>query len=272
MDGKFSIDNAFEELNESGEEEFVRGDYTSEYLNKDLSTLEDEEIEVYNKRGWAKALFSREDFRLLNESYSQLDSKINSKKSNVLSDGTRIVEVNNKIVNIGGTFAEPEIYTVIAINAHNEVTAEFYKEVLIDNEKVRRYDRYECQDYWRLFESHFEKETIRVYISDDFKYFKKGTNRGQKAVLPSDFRNYGYTKQQQDRGRNGAEAQGTGAKYSLNDENSNRQTAQSLDGKFSIDNAFEDLNESGEEEFVRVDYTSEYLNKDLSTLEYEKRY
>lgn len=35
----------------------------------------------------------------------------------MLADGTRIVEVNNKIVSIGGTYNDPEIYSVLLINA-----------------------------------------------------------------------------------------------------------------------------------------------------------
>ena len=72
--------------------------------NIDLSTLDDNELRVYNKRGWTNELFTKEVRVLLNEKINELNPKVRQKTDNVLGDGSRIVEVNNKIVLIGGTF------------------------------------------------------------------------------------------------------------------------------------------------------------------------
>jgi hypothetical protein len=94
--------------------------------NIDLSTLDDEELQVYNKRGWRYNLFvtkdsngkvNTEDLSLLQEKFSELNSKNRQRTDNVLADGTRVVEVNNKLVLIGGTYEKPQVYSVLVINS-----------------------------------------------------------------------------------------------------------------------------------------------------------
>ena len=63
------------------------------YINIDLSTLDDEKIKVYNNRGWSYSLFNKEEIKLLNERFGELNSKY--KTDNVLGDGSRVVEINN---------------------------------------------------------------------------------------------------------------------------------------------------------------------------------
>ena len=55
-----------------------------------LETIDDKEIKVYNKRGWAYGLFNGEDMKLLNEKFSELDRRLNSRTVRILTDGIRM--------------------------------------------------------------------------------------------------------------------------------------------------------------------------------------
>ena len=99
---------------------------------------------MYNKRGWAYGLFNGEDMKLLNEKFSELDRRLNSRTDNMLADGTRIVEVNNKIVSIGGTYNDPEIYSVLLINAENVAINDLYGLIYLVKEEIFRDDDNGC--------------------------------------------------------------------------------------------------------------------------------
>ncbi|WP_293969154.1 hypothetical protein [uncultured Ruminococcus sp.] len=162
----------------------------------DLTTLDDEEIKVYNKRGWANQLFTNEDRKLLEGEFAKLKPVKTQRTDNVLGDGSRIVEVNNKIVLIGGTFAEPEIYCVLAINAANETEATDLKEVVFYEYKNYRRNKEALQSLFQYVQSC--EEDVRTYRAEDFYYTKGQKDYGERAVLPSSFKNYGYTEQFQD--------------------------------------------------------------------------
>lgn len=183
--------------NENVDIRYSKDDTIDDY--PDLTALDDEEIKVYNKRGWTYKLFTKEDRILLREKFNELDSEITRRTDNVLGDGSRIVEVNNKIVLIGGTFAEPEIYCVLAVNAANETEAEIFKGEIINelNDGEKRF-RYGIDNLCKLCQSNFGKEIIRACIADDFSYHKGQIDTGERATLPDSFKYYGYTKQFQD--------------------------------------------------------------------------
>ena len=162
----------------------------------DLTALDDEEIKVYNKRGWANQLFTNEDRKLLEGEFAKLKPVKTQRMDNVLGDSSRIVEVNNKIVLIGGTFAEPEIYCVFAINAANETEATDLKEVVFYEYKNYRRNKEALQSLFQYVQSC--EEDVRTYRTEDFYYTKGQKDYGERAVLPSNFKNYGYTEQFQD--------------------------------------------------------------------------
>lgn len=225
------------------------------YANIDLSTLDDDEIRVYNKRGWAVALFtdkySNEDLKLLNEKFNELNRRTNQRTDNVLGDGSRVVEVNNKIVLIGDTFNEPEIYCVLAINANNETVANDIKEVIFDEYKRYRQNRYRFADCCKVFESITGKQSIRTYLSEDFTYQKGGKDTGERAILPNSFQNYGYTKQFQNRGGNYTETEQDVSKelnlYDDYDDISFQHRRNSLSNREILANALESTAKTGEE-------------------------
>lgn len=173
---------------------FSKDDTIVDY--SDLTTLDDEEIKVYNKRGWANQLFTNEDRKLLEGEFAKLKPVKTQRTDNVLGDSSRIVEVNNKIVLIGGTFAEPEIYCVFAINAANETEATDLKEVVFYEYKNYRRNKEALQSLFQYVQSC--EEDVRTYRAEDFYYTKGQKDYGERAVLPSSFKNYGYTEQFQD--------------------------------------------------------------------------
>ena len=186
-----------------------------------LETLDDKEIKVYNKRGWAYGLFNREDMKLLNEKFSELDRRLNSRTDNMLADGTRIVEVNNKIVSIGGTYNDPEIYSVLLINAENETYAEYVKEEILGyvNEQ-RNYSRRKYEEIWETTPFVYGEENIRHYNAYDYIYKKGGDDTGLRATLPGDFSRYGYNKESNIRGTSDANAKGEVSAVQLDEDTS----------------------------------------------------
>lgn len=175
---------------------FSKDDTIVDY--SDLTTLDDEEIKVYNKRGWANQLFTNEERKLLEGEFAKLKPVKTQRTDNVLGDGSRIVEVNNKIVLIGGTFAEPEIYCVFAINAANETEADIYKEWFYRDSNEFKQSKEEFANNCKCYESSLGETFVRAYIAVDFSYYKGHKDYGERAVLPSSFKNYGYTEQFQD--------------------------------------------------------------------------
>ena len=186
-----------------------------------LETLDDKEIKVYNKRGWAYGLFNREDMKLLNEKFSELDKRLNGKTDNMLADGTRIVEVNNKIVSIGGTYNDPEIYSVLLINAENETYAEYIKGDVFDEIKCRKCNNVGMlEEIFRTVEFVQEKEDARFYNSFDYRYKKGRRDSGERATLPGDFSRYGYNKESNIRGTSDENAKGEVSAVQLDEDTS----------------------------------------------------
>lgn len=60
---------------------------------------------------------------------------------------SRVVEVNNRLVLISGTFKEPIIHNVLVINANNETDAEIIKEVIYNASSNYRQNRQRYSDF-----------------------------------------------------------------------------------------------------------------------------
>lgn len=185
-----------------------------------LETLDDKEIKVYNKRGWAYGLFNREDMKLLNEKFSELDKRLNGKTDNMLADGTRIVEVNNKIVSIGGIYNDPEIYSVFEINAYHEYEAERIKDDIKYVQTGNGRNRYSFEELGKLIENYKGKENVRFYSSTDYSYIRGRTEKGARAISTGDFSRYGYNKESNIRGTSDANAKGEVSAVQLDEDTS----------------------------------------------------
>lgn len=185
-----------------------------------LETLDDKEIKVYNKRGWAYGLFNREDMKLLNEKFSELDKRLNGKTDNMLADGTRVVEINNKIVSIGGTYNDPEIYSVFEINAYHEYEAERIKDDIKYVQTGNGRNRYSFEELGKLIENYNGKENVRFYSSTDYSYIRGRTEKGARAISTGDFSRYGYNKESNIRGTSDANAKGEVSAVQLDEDTS----------------------------------------------------
>lgn len=185
-----------------------------------LETLDDKEIKVYNKRGWAYGLFNREDMKLLNEKFSELDKRLNSRTDNMLADGTRVVEINNKIVSIGGTYNDPEIYSVFEINAYHEYEAERIKDDIKYVQTGNGRNRYSFEELGKLIENYKGKENVRFYSSTDYSYIRGRTEKGARAISTGDFSRYGYNKESNIRGTSDANAKGEVSAVQLDEDTS----------------------------------------------------
>lgn len=173
----------------------------------DLTKLDTKQIKVYNDYGWTYQLFTAEDFLLLNEKFNEKYNLYKNQNDFVLGDGLRVVEVNNKIVLIGGSFKNPIIYDVFVVNSNNETEAEIYKELLLNDTEDNWSSKQRYIDICKSYEHYSEEETVRNYESTDFSYHKGQKDSGERAVLPESFKNYGYTKQFQNRGRDNSDAE-----------------------------------------------------------------
>ena len=185
-----------------------------------LETLDDKEIKVYNKRGWAYGLFNGEDMKLLNEKFSELDRRLNSRTDNMLADGTRVVEVNNKIVSIGGTYNDPEIYSVFEINAYHEYEAERIKDDIKYGQTGNGRNRYSFEELGKLIENYKGKENVRFYSSTDYSYIRGRTEKGARAISTGDFSRYGYNKESNLTGTSDANAKGEVSAVQLDEDTS----------------------------------------------------
>ena len=185
-----------------------------------LETLDDKEIKVYNKRGWAYGLFNREDMKLLNEKFSELDRHLNSRTDNVLADGTRIVEINNKVVLIGGTYKEPEIYSVFEINARHEFDTESIKDDIKYGQIRYGRSRYSFEEFGKYEETCEGKDKVRFYSQTDYLYIRGRTEKGLRAVSKGDFSRYGYNKESNIRGTSDANAKGEVSAVQLDEDTS----------------------------------------------------
>ena len=167
--------------------------YSSRYADIDLNTLEDNELQVYNNRGWSDGLFTDEERKLLQEKFNELNTKTRQRTDNVLGDGTRVVEINNKLVLIGGPFEDPIIHDVFVVNSENETETNFVKEFIYNESKDYRKNKDEYTEFLVYVQFDEGEEVVRNYNSDDF-YYIRGRNT-ERATLPSNFKSYGYTKQ-----------------------------------------------------------------------------
>jgi hypothetical protein len=65
----------------------------------------------------------------------------------------------------------------------------------------------EYKEFLEYVQSYAGKEQVRVYSQEDFGYIRGRDKAWQRAEIPSRFKDYGYTKQFQERGRDNAETE-----------------------------------------------------------------
>ena len=179
----------YERMNENNLRD-SRYDFSPE---RDLNTLDDQEIKVYNDRGWSYSLFNEEDMKLLYEKFDEINQ---NKFTNdyVLNDGSVLTEVNNKMVLLYGTRDVPKVFSVFAINVDNEIDAEQIKELVYSEIGNYKRDRTSSGELLRYVQQRAGNGIVRYFEADDYRFAKGKEAARNRAVLPDGFKNYGYTQ------------------------------------------------------------------------------
>lgn len=225
-------------------QEDIRYSLDEEYDFSDPSKLDERELKIYNNRGWSYGLFNKEDMTLLSEKVRELKKDWN-KADNALWDGSRLVEINNKLVILGGTYKNPEIYNVLVINTNQETDAEFIKEdFYFEFNRCKKF-REVVANICKSIEIMQGEELVRFYDSIDYIY-KKGRGRNWiPATLPSNFKDYGYTEGRNERYGSSFRTGKSVSTVQLNEETDNNtdEKAGVIHDtlKFSIDDEYDDL-------------------------------
>lgn len=188
-------------------------------LTKDLDTLDDKALKVYNKRGWAYSLFSDEDMVLLHEKFDEYSQLKTRNSDNVLPDGSMVNDVNNKMLLIGGTRNSPEIYGVLYIDSDSENYAEYIKKGVYDDAKEFSINSRQFTNYLAGCAEGEGTQSVRFYDSTDY-YHIRGREQ-ERAIAPDLFEDFGYVKDYEIGRRLREEAQRTGIKY-LSDRDENQ--------------------------------------------------
>ncbi|MBR5782676.1 MAG: hypothetical protein IKY33_00450, partial [Clostridia bacterium] len=161
-----------------------------------------------NRIGWADELFSAEDKILLNDRFVDIMIRKDLGDAVRLKGNSYLLDINNKIVIIGGTFNNPVIRFVMVINTDNATYAQEIKEVIFTHEHLKSLTAREASSGISIYETYFGQEVVRGYNSQDFGYNAQSAHIF--ASLPKGFASYGYTEKQQDGSRVSGEDGGTG--------------------------------------------------------------
>ena len=175
-------------------------DKASKHISKsnqtDTDYIDRMSLKDYNNRGWAYSLLNKEDIRLFYEKVSETmrpNSKTTVKK---LADGTKIFDVNNKILFVGGTFKNPIIEFAVAINADNANDSEYIKENILGDAEYDRRTKERLASWLSFTSDSYGEEYIRFYNRKDFIATSE-TEKGniKRATLPDGFASFGYTRE-----------------------------------------------------------------------------
>ncbi|MBQ9742216.1 MAG: hypothetical protein IJV88_00885 [Ruminococcus sp.] len=167
----------------------------------DLSVLDAKSLKVYNDRGWARELLTAEDRVLLNQRIGEVFHKNSRYVRTTLADGTVVLDINNKILLLGGTLERPIICNVLVINAVSESDAELFKEDIYAYTEGKYITEEAYKERCRITQDCYGAQIIRHFDSSDYKYQKGQYDSGNRATLPDNWQNYGYTERKQDRRR-----------------------------------------------------------------------
>ena len=152
-----------------------------------------------NRIGWSKELFSAEDKKLLNDRIVDIMVRKNRGDAIWLPGNSYVVDVNNKVVIVGGSFKKPIIHYVAILNAGSATEAAIFKEVLLDENYVGGFTAIQAAAYCDIYAAVKGEKHIRTYSREDFVVSKtaKGNTR-RYADAPVGFKSYGYTGTQRD--------------------------------------------------------------------------
>lgn len=175
---------------------YSRNDYVVDY--SDLTILDDEQLDVYNKRGWARELFTSEDHVLLNQRMGEIFRPNSQYPRITLADGIVVLDLNNKIVLLSGKYGQEVIEGVFVQNAPSEDYAKYIKGAVFREARRKGSYRESCVHFLKTIQRVQEEDDIRFYDAVDYRYNRTYGDDGRRATLPDDWQNYGYTTDKQE--------------------------------------------------------------------------
>lgn len=175
---------------------YSRDDFSVDY--SDLSILDDEQLDAYNKRGWARDLFTAEDYVLLNQRMGEIFRPNSQYPRITLADGIIVLDLNNKIVLLSGKYGQEVIEGVFVQNAPSEDYAKYIKGAVFREARRKGSYRESCVHFLKTIQRVQEEDDIRFYDAVDYRYNRTYGDDGRRATLPDNWQNYGYTTDKQD--------------------------------------------------------------------------
>ena len=175
------------------------------YKNTRLNTLDDEELKVYNNRGWAYDLLNDKDMLLLSQKIDEIHQELFAGKS-MLGDGTFLVDVNDKALVISGTRQSPIIDLVLLTDTKSfKNNLDVVKDVIYESERFR-HSKEKLASYLTFAIPLFKKENLQLFKREDYQYKKSEGEAGQRTEISSSFEYDQYFAIFQDRTGNNTEA------------------------------------------------------------------
>ena len=135
-------------------------------------------------------------------------------------------------MSIGGTYNDPEIYSVFEINARHEFDTESIKDDIKYGQIRYGRSRYSFEEFGKYEETCEGKDKVRFYSQTDYLYIRGRTEKGLRAVSKGDFSRYGYLEESNNGRRSGENAQGEVSSVLLDEDTS--------DVRFAIDDTLND--------------------------------
>ena len=206
-------DEARANMEETGQKNNTRGvryaksdrGYRS-YQNINLNTLDNEEIKMYNDRGWAYDLLNNKDMLLLSQKIDEIYQGLYAGKLK-LGDGTFLVDVNDKALIMGGTRQDPTFLLVLLANTNSyNDNLDIVKDVIYESERFR-HSKEEFASFLEIAVSLYKEENLRLFKREDYQYKKGEREAGQRAEISSGFEDDIYFAKFQDRTGNNSKIQ-----------------------------------------------------------------
>ncbi|MBR3974406.1 MAG: hypothetical protein IKJ88_00940 [Clostridia bacterium] len=163
---------------------------------RDSTDIDRMSLKDYNNRGWAYSLLNKEDIRLFNEKVFETMSPKAKTSVKKLADGTKIFDINNKILFVGGTFANPIIEFAVAINAESATEAEIIKNICFERLEYGDYTNSGLARWFKTRADYYGEKYFVCYGRKDFVAASEAEKGNiKRAALPHGFASYGYTRE-----------------------------------------------------------------------------
>ena len=176
------------------------------YKNINLNTLDDEELKVYNNRGWAYDLLNDKDMLLLSQKIDEIHQELYAGKLK-LDDGSFLVDVNDKALVLCGTRQDPIINLILLADTKSYIdNQDIVKDVIYESERFR-HSKEELASFLKVAVSLYKEEHLQLFKGEDYQHKKEERDTRQRAEVSSRIADDKYTSKFPDRTGNDTKAQ-----------------------------------------------------------------